>query len=351
MLRRLLGAASRRRRLRSADNVLTMQVYAAADALRDAGADQRVLRRGAASACARCPASRRPAPSTICRSQGGSVQPIVLEGRAELLPRDQPTVAVRKITPGYLHAMRHPAAARPRRRDERRRRACWSAAARRSCCGATPIRSAGARRCRSSRRRCMTAGGRHRRRRQAGRAGRAAAADGLRVHARARSWSSLALVAADARCRRRRWPQSATAVVRAIDPEQPVEDDPDDGRCARRDADVAALQRAAARRCSRASRWRSRRSASTACCRTSCAAAAARSASAPRSARGPATSLRLVVRRRHDAGAHRHRRRRVAALGCGEAAGEARLRRQRLRSADARGRRRHARAWSRCSRA
>jgi putative ABC transport system permease protein len=40
--------------------------------------------------------------------QGGSVQPIVLEGRAELLPRDQPTVAVRKITPGYLQTMRVP---------------------------------------------------------------------------------------------------------------------------------------------------------------------------------------------------------------------------------------------------
>jgi predicted permease len=39
---------------------------------------------------------------------GGSVQPIVLEGHAELLPRDQPTVAVRKITPGYLHTMRVP---------------------------------------------------------------------------------------------------------------------------------------------------------------------------------------------------------------------------------------------------
>jgi putative ABC transport system permease protein len=40
--------------------------------------------------------------------QGGSVQPIVLEGRPELLPRDQPTVQVRKITPGYLGAMEIP---------------------------------------------------------------------------------------------------------------------------------------------------------------------------------------------------------------------------------------------------
>ena len=41
-------------------------------------------------------------------TQGGSVQPIVLEGHAELLPRDQPTVAVRKILPGYLRTMRIP---------------------------------------------------------------------------------------------------------------------------------------------------------------------------------------------------------------------------------------------------
>jgi putative ABC transport system permease protein len=41
-------------------------------------------------------------------SQGGSVQPIVLEGHAELLPRDQPTVSVRKIMPGYLRTMRIP---------------------------------------------------------------------------------------------------------------------------------------------------------------------------------------------------------------------------------------------------
>jgi predicted permease len=39
---------------------------------------------------------------------GGSVQPIVLEGHAELLPRDQPTVAVRKISRDYLKAMRIP---------------------------------------------------------------------------------------------------------------------------------------------------------------------------------------------------------------------------------------------------
>ena len=37
--------------------------------------------------------------------EGGSVQPIVVEGRPELLPREQPTVQVRAMTPGYLAAM------------------------------------------------------------------------------------------------------------------------------------------------------------------------------------------------------------------------------------------------------
>ena len=41
---------------------------------------------------------------------GGSIQPIVVEGRPELLPRDQPTVQVRQITPGYLDTMRVPLA-------------------------------------------------------------------------------------------------------------------------------------------------------------------------------------------------------------------------------------------------
>ena len=41
-------------------------------------------------------------------TQGGSVQPIVIEGTAELLPRDQPTTEVRQITPGYLRTMSIP---------------------------------------------------------------------------------------------------------------------------------------------------------------------------------------------------------------------------------------------------
>jgi putative ABC transport system permease protein len=39
---------------------------------------------------------------------GGSVQPVVLEGRAELPPRDQPTAEVRKILPGYFASLRIP---------------------------------------------------------------------------------------------------------------------------------------------------------------------------------------------------------------------------------------------------
>ena len=42
------------------------------------------------------------------QAQGGSVQPIVIEGQVERVPRDQPTVEVRKITPGYLRAMNIP---------------------------------------------------------------------------------------------------------------------------------------------------------------------------------------------------------------------------------------------------
>ena len=41
-------------------------------------------------------------------TQGGSVQPMVREGQTELLPRDQPTVEVRKVTPGYLKTMEIP---------------------------------------------------------------------------------------------------------------------------------------------------------------------------------------------------------------------------------------------------
>jgi predicted permease len=38
-------------------------------------------------------------------TQGGSVQAVVVDGKAELLPRDQPTVAVRLVLPGYFRAL------------------------------------------------------------------------------------------------------------------------------------------------------------------------------------------------------------------------------------------------------
>jgi putative ABC transport system permease protein len=41
-------------------------------------------------------------------SEDGSVQAPVIEGRSDLSARDQPTVAVRKITPGYLRALHIP---------------------------------------------------------------------------------------------------------------------------------------------------------------------------------------------------------------------------------------------------
>jgi putative ABC transport system permease protein len=41
-------------------------------------------------------------------TQGGSMQPVVLEGHGELPPRDQPEVAVRKVTPGYFRALNVP---------------------------------------------------------------------------------------------------------------------------------------------------------------------------------------------------------------------------------------------------
>ena len=41
-------------------------------------------------------------------TQGGSVQPVVVAGRPELLPSEQPTTQVRAVTPNYLQTMRIP---------------------------------------------------------------------------------------------------------------------------------------------------------------------------------------------------------------------------------------------------
>ena len=53
-------------------------------------------------------------------TQGGSRAADRPRRTAELLPRDQPTVEVRKITPGYLQRDEHSGAARTRRRGQRR---------------------------------------------------------------------------------------------------------------------------------------------------------------------------------------------------------------------------------------
>lgn len=52
-------------------------------------------------------------------TQNGSVQPLVVAGTAALLPKDQPTVEVRTVTPGYLRAMNIPLlAGRDVKRDD-----------------------------------------------------------------------------------------------------------------------------------------------------------------------------------------------------------------------------------------
>ena len=57
---------------------------------------------------ARCPVSTAAGAIDDLPLVGGSVQPIVVAGRPELLPREQPTVQVRALTPGYLEAMSIP---------------------------------------------------------------------------------------------------------------------------------------------------------------------------------------------------------------------------------------------------
>ncbi len=152
---------------------------------------------------------------------GGSVQPIVLEGRAELLPRDQPTAEVRKILPGYLASMRIPVL---RGRDvaaNDQDAVLVSRGAAKLLWGdedpigrriTLPLAVAHAPQDRH----------RHRRRREAGRTGGSGAADGLRVLARLRvsrlhpddaDVDAAGVVVA-----------AAVAAVRGIDPQQPVED-------------------------------------------------------------------------------------------------------------------------------
>ena len=87
------------------DNVLTMQV--ALPSTRHPEASQRTAFFDSALARMRAlPGVESAATIDDLPFEGGSVQPIVLEGRPELLPRDQPTVQVRQVTPGYIRAMR-----------------------------------------------------------------------------------------------------------------------------------------------------------------------------------------------------------------------------------------------------
>ena len=63
---------------------------------------------------------------------------MVVDGRAQLLPRDQPTVSVRKITPDYLAAMGIPLL-RGRDVSQTDTDVLLSAARPPPCCGATSI--------------------------------------------------------------------------------------------------------------------------------------------------------------------------------------------------------------------
>ena len=133
--------------------------------------------------------------------------------------------------------------------DRRRRRRCSSAAPPPSCCGATPIRSAGASRCRSSRRpiaqQVVGIVGDVKQGELAENAGRRpSTSTRASGHWAAWRWSLRTSVP----------PLSLAQAAIGVDPRDRSgaagRGRADDGRGARRDADVAALQRAAARRCS-----------------------------------------------------------------------------------------------------
>ena len=217
----------------------------AGDALPDAGAALGVLRRGARSGSARCPASRRPARSTTCRSSAAR--------SSRSSSRATPSCCRASSRPcrcgshaGLSADDGHPAAARPRRRRRRRRRDARQPRRPRSCCGADddPIGRRVtlpliARRC--SRqvvgivgdvKQDEPGGARRRRRSTTTRASVTGAGD-VRRSAR--------------RCRPRRWRRPAVGVIRALDPEQPVENIRTMDEVRDETLGVAALQRAAAR--------------------------------------------------------------------------------------------------------
>jgi putative ABC transport system permease protein len=87
-----------------ARNVLTMQVLLPATRY-DTAAKRTAFFDAALQKLGALPGVQTAAAIDDLPSEGGSVQPVVIEGKAELLPRDQPTTEVRTITPGYLRAM------------------------------------------------------------------------------------------------------------------------------------------------------------------------------------------------------------------------------------------------------
>jgi putative ABC transport system permease protein len=152
---------------------------------------------------------------------GGSQQPIVVDGRAELLPRDQPTVAVRKITPGYPRALRVPLLRGRAFADDDVHVMLVSHAAARLLWGDADPVGRQARLPLESKTVVATVVGVVGDVREAGLAEQPVAT--VYEYTRERDWSQLALVL------RTTVPplslaQAATATIHAIDPEQPVED-------------------------------------------------------------------------------------------------------------------------------
>jgi putative ABC transport system permease protein len=86
------------------ENTLTMRVGLPASRYPD-GAARRAFFDGATARLRALPGVVAVGTIDNLPFEGGSVQPVVLEGRPELLPREQPTVQVRAITPGYLSAI------------------------------------------------------------------------------------------------------------------------------------------------------------------------------------------------------------------------------------------------------
>ena len=238
------GDAHRRRRLRPAGRADDAR-EPAGDALSHPAQRSAFFARPC-SGCGRCPASARPRIDDLPLT-GGSVQPIVLEGRAELLPRDQPTVRSGRSRPAICGRCSIPVLRGRDVADSDIEALLVSRAAARLLWGD----DGSGRHARHAAARIeehVEDGGRHRRGRQAGRA----------VARRRRRPSTTTRASAgrrpDAgrcarRCRRCRWrrPQRRDPRARsgAARPGHP-----DDGRRARRGADVAS---ASARCC-----WRVR---------------------------------------------------------------------------------------------